>query len=153
MPLDTHLEIATVYDTARALTAAIEHERALVGRVFNLAGGASCRTTYREFLARMFKIYGLQIKFLHEVAFARRNFHCGYFKDSDELERILHFRKNSLEDYYRIVDRNTNKLVRFSARVFSRPIIYFLTRKSEPLQARKQHNQQLIERFFGRKEK
>lgn len=150
MPLETKLEIATVFDTARALVKAIDHTKTLNGHIYNLAGGKKCRTTYREFLIHMFKIYGLQYKYLKSVAFAKKNFHCGYFLDSDDLENILHFRRDTLQDYYRTIDRETNKLTRFFSKIFSRPIIYFLTKKSEPLQAVKKHNLKLIRRFFGR---
>lgn len=151
MPLDTKLEIATVGDTARALVKAVEHTKELRGKIYNLAGGEKCRTTYREFLIEMFRIYGLQYRYLRDVAFARRNFHCGYFLDSDKLEEVLHFRKDSLADYYRGVDRDTNKLTRFFSRMFSRPIIFFLTRRSEPLQAIEKKDKGLIRRFFGNK--
>lgn len=149
MPLNTRLEIATVRDTARALVKAIDHTKELNGRVFDLSGGEKCRTTYREFLIEMFRIYGLQYRYLRDVAFARRNFHCGYFLDGDVLENILHFRRDTLADYYRYVDKNTNKLTRFFSKIFSRPIIFFLTRKSEPLQAVKKRDKNLIRRFFG----
>lgn len=149
MPLDTKLEIATVYDTARALVRAIGHTKKLNGNIYDLAGGEKCRTTYREFLIEMFKIYGLQYRYIKEVAFARRNFHCGYFLDGDKLEDILHFRRDTLDDYYHIVDRSTNKLARLLAKIFSQPIIFFLTRKSDPLRAVKKNNKGLIRRFFG----
>ncbi len=151
MPLETKLEIASVQDTARALVHALDHPAKLKGHTYDLGGGESCRTTYCQFLIDMFKIYGLQIKYLRKVAFAKQNFHCGYFLDSDKLEEILHFRRDSLADYYRRVDHETSKLKRFFARIFSRPIIYFLTKKSEPLQAQLHHDRKLIARFFGRK--
>lgn len=150
MPLDTKLEIATVWDTARALVKSIDHTKELNKHIYNLGGGEKCRTTYREFLINMFKIYGLQYKYIKEVAFARKNFHCGYFLDSDKLENILHFRRDTLADYYRIIDKSTNKFVRFFSRLFSQPIIFFLTKKSEPLQAIKNKDKGLIRRFFGK---
>ncbi len=153
MPLDTKLEIATVYDTARALVAATRATKVLDGHIYNLGGGPSCRTTYREFLVKMFQIYGLQYRYLKSRAFALQNFHCGYYEDSDVLEQILHFQKDSLTDYYQKVRQGTNKFVRFLSRIFSRPIIYFLTKKSEPLQAKKKRDRKLIARFFGGEEK
>ncbi len=151
MPLNTKIEIATVYDTARALTNAVDHQKELNKKIFNLGGGVSCRTVYKDFLINMFKIYGLQIKYLKNVAFATQNFHCGYFLDSDKLEEILHFRKNSLEDYYNIVNNDTKGIIRFLAKIFSQPIIYFLNKKSEPLIALKKKDKNLITRFFGNK--
>lgn len=148
MPLETKLEIATVYDTARALVKAIEHTEELNHNIYNLSGGEKCRTTYREFLSNMFKIYGLQFKYLKNNAFAEHNFHCGYFLDSDDLENILHFREDTLEDYYKIVNEDTKGIVRFFSRMMSKPIIFFLNKKSDPLQAIKNKNKELIKRFF-----
>lgn len=148
MPLDTKLEIASTTDTATALVNAIDKQKKLKGKIFNLGGGPNCRTTYRDFLANMFKVYGLNINMLKDMAFAEKNFHCGYFLDSDKLEDIVHFQYDTLDSYYARVKSETNSFIRFLSRIFSRPIIYFLTRKSDPLKAKKKKNEGLIKRFF-----
>ncbi len=149
MPLDTKLEICSDIDTGRALANAVEHQKELNKKTFNLSGGQSCRTTYRKFLIEMFKIYGLNFDFLEAMAFAEKNFHCGYLEDGDELENILHFRKDSLNSYFKRVDKQTNKFSRFFSKLLSKPIIYFLQKKSEPLKAKKENNKSLIKRFFN----
>ncbi len=151
MPLDTKLEIATTIDTATAFVKSIEYEKELKHKIFNLGGGEKCRTTYREFLTNMFKIYGLNIKYLKDMAFAEKNFHCGYFLDGDKLNDILHFRHDTLETYYNRVDKETKRTTRFFSRMLSQPIIYFLLKKSEPLEAKKKNNKFLIHRFFNNK--
>ena len=151
MPLDTKLEIASTIDTGLAFANAVEHEKELSGQIFNLGGGELCRTTYRDFLIHMFKIYGLNFKYLKDVAFAEKNFHCGYFLDGDKLNDILHFRQDTLDTYYARVKSETKGIIRFFSKMFSRPIIYFLSKKSEPLQAKKKNNQTLLERFFKKK--
>lgn len=148
MPLSTKMEIATTWDTANALVKALEHQDKLIGKTFNLGGGEGCRTTYYDFLVHMFDLYGLNSKQLKTFAFAEKNFHCGYFTDSDKLENILHFRTTDLTQYYEHIKRETNPVVRIFTCLFSRPILYFLTQKSEPLQAKKKQNWNLIKRFF-----
>ena len=148
MPLDTKLEIASTIDTGTAFANAVEHLSELKGKIFNLSGGENCRTTYRDFIANMFKIYGLNIHYLKDVAFATHNFHCGYFKDSDKLNTILNFQYDTLESYYLRVKKETKGIIRFFSKIFSRPIVFFLTRKSEPLEAKKKNNKNLIKRFF-----
>ncbi|MEG1495720.1 MAG: NAD(P)-dependent oxidoreductase [Bacilli bacterium] len=148
MPLDTKLEIASTYDTALALVNALDKLPLLKGHIYNLGGGEKCRTTYREFLISMFKIYGLNIKYLKDIAFAEKNFHCGYFLDGDKLDDIVHFRRDTLETYYARVDKETRRITRFFSRILSRPIIYVLTNKSEPYVAKKKKQKNLIERFF-----
>ncbi len=152
MPLDTKLEIASTIDTGYAFVEALKHLETLNHHIYNLGGGEKCRTTYRDFLVSMFQIYGLNVHYVKEIAFAKKNFHCGYFKDSHVLNDILHFQRDTLDTYYQRVNQETKRATRFFARLFSRPIIYFLQRKSEPLTARK-HKNSLYERFFGKEEK
>lgn len=148
MPLDTKLEIASVTDTGMAFAKATLVIDALNGKIFNLGGGPNCRTTYRAFISSMLKIYGIKIKYLKEYAFAEKNFHCGYYKDGDELNDILDFQMDTLESYYKKVRKDTKNITRFFSKLFSQPIIYFLDKKSEPLNARKKHDINLIKRFF-----
>lgn len=148
MPLDTKLEIATVNDTGYAFAMATTKLEKLNGKIFNLGGGPNCRTTYREFIAHMFQIYGIKLNYLKEFAFAEKNFHCGYYQDGNELNQILNFQRDTLEHYYKKVREETNPITRFFSKLFSRPIVFFLNKKSEPLNAKKEHNKNLMHRFF-----
>lgn len=148
MPLNTKMEIASTIDTARAFVNAVYNEKKLNKKIFNLGGGENCRTTYREFLINMFKIYGINIKYLKELAFAEKNFHCGYYKDTKILNDILDFQRDTLDSYYKRVKSETKGLIRFLSKIFSRPIVYFLELKSEPMEAKKKNNKNLINRFF-----
>ena len=56
MPLSTPMEICMPEDTARAFTNGIEKRDQLKNKVFNLAGGPSCRTSYEEFLGINFRM-------------------------------------------------------------------------------------------------
>ncbi|MDP3177371.1 MAG: NAD(P)-dependent oxidoreductase, partial [Spirochaetaceae bacterium] len=100
MPLRTKIEVCHTEDTGRAFAAAAREDEAL-GRTFDIGGGESCRTTYREYLDSMLKLFGLGgIAFLPEEAFATEGFHCGWYADSDDAERVLRFRRKTLADYY-----------------------------------------------------
>lgn len=100
MPPETRLEVLHTEDAGRAFAAAAEVPEAL-GRTFNLGGGSLCRTSFRAFLDRIFRLYGLgDSSFLTGSLFAKGGFHCGWFLDSDEAEATLRFRSKSLEDYY-----------------------------------------------------
>ncbi|MEG0026066.1 MAG: NAD(P)-dependent oxidoreductase [Bacilli bacterium] len=148
MPLNTKIEIATTKDTAKAFVNAIEKTKELNHNTYNLGGGKQCRTTYQDFLTNMFKIYGLNIKFMKERAFAEKNFHCGYFLDSDKLNKILNFQTDTLKSYYDRIKKETKKPFHNISVILSRPIMYFLNKSSEPLQARKKSDKNLIYRFF-----
>ncbi len=148
MPLSTIMEICTPPDTARAFITAIRHRNELSGKIFNLGGGRSCYITYREFLNRSFQIYGLGKADFPEHAFADRNFHCGMYVDGDELEKILHFRNDTIDTYFDDQKRSVNPIVRF----LSSGLRFFIKKgllwQSEPLKAFRTNNESQMSRFF-----
>lgn len=146
MPLGTALEIVTCRDCGYAVVEAIE-EKELDGRIFNLGGGPKCRTSYRECLDNVLGRAGLGQAFLPGDAFADGNFHCGYYRDSDELESYLGFQREGLEDFYRQVGERVHRTARLAA-TMGRPLIrWWLLRSSEPWQARRRRDGALLERF------
>ncbi|TXT60963.1 MAG: hypothetical protein BAJALOKI3v1_850008 [Promethearchaeota archaeon] len=111
MPLDTSIEVCTAKDTALALVNAIECEE-IWGNIYHIAGGKKCRTSYKEYLIRMFQIFGIDFKNFPDEAFAKKDFHCG-FLDTEESQRLLHYQKHTLEDYYQNVEEEIGILYYF----------------------------------------
>ncbi len=110
VPPSTRLEVVHTEDAGRAFAKACDSPQA-AGRVFNVGGGPSCRTTYRAYLDRLMRYFGLgSSSFLPDELFAKGNFHCGWFTDSNETESILLFRSKTLEDYYSEVSWRTRAL-------------------------------------------
>ena len=153
MPLDTLMEIATIEDTARALVNTINQQHQLHGKVFNLSGGESCRTSYLDFLKRSFDIAGLGEFDFPDKTFAEKNFHCGYYVDGDELNEILSFQKDSLEDYFSKECAKISPIQKSLTHLFRKPIKSYLKSLSEPLHAYHSGDERLIEQFFGTVEK
>lgn len=149
MPLDTCLEFATTRDTGRALVQALDRTDQLIGRIFNLGGGECCRVIYRDFLERCFSQAGLGRLDFPRGAFAERNFHCGYFEDSADLEDILHFQRDSMESYLTWREQFMSPWQRWLASGFKTVIKQQLLKRSDPYRALKDRNGQLIRRFFG----
>lgn len=146
MPLDTHLEIITAADTARALVRALETD-GLEGRIFNLGGGPRCRGYYREYLDRHLSIMGLGTGFFPDGAFAEGNFHCGYYRDSTELDELLGFQQQGLDEWFEQVRQWTNPAIPVVARALRPLIRSYLLSQSEPLAARRMGDSGLLERF------
>ena len=152
MPLNTQLEICTPKDTARAFVQAIQNKNTLCGKTFNLGGGENCRISYKLFLEKSFLLFGLgKLNFPHHT-FAQRNFHCGILNDGDELENILHFRRDTLNTYF----KETKQSISFITRLLSTLLRFFIKRgllnQSEPLKAMKSNNIELINHFFFKHE-
>lgn len=152
MPLDTQLEICSPEDTARAFVFAIENRKLLEKKTFNLGGGISCVIKYENFLRISFQLFGLGKINFPQYSFAQKNFHCGYYVDGDLLENLLHFRRDTLVTYFSATKNSISPVVKFTGKLFRFFIKKHLIRKSEPLNAVKKFDKQLILHFFGSKE-
>ena len=148
MPLDTCFELATTRDVGYAFVQALEHTSDVQGRIFNLAGGPACRLTYRELVERSFQISGLGPLDFPPQAFADQNFHCGYFKDSDELENLLHFQRDTTDSYFKWIEQNTGLGQKALARVFRTSVKQRLLQQSDPYHAWQEKDPELMARFF-----
>lgn len=148
MPLEQVMEICTPRDTARAIVHTLDHIEEVDGRIFNLGGGAECTTTFGEFLAKNFEIFGLGALDFPSHAFAQKNFHCGYFIDGDELEQILHFREETLESYYQKLREKTPLLQRLATKAVSKLVKSYLLSKSEPYKAWLEQDREAMKLFF-----
>jgi nucleoside-diphosphate-sugar epimerase len=151
MPLNTALEWCHANDAGYALVKAIGHEP-LNQRIFNLGGGQECRVLAIDFLKTMFNIFGIDFRALPRHAFATRNFHSGYYVDSDVLNRELGHQRKSLKDYYSAAKDVVSPWKRaFVSKIPKLLIRNYFMRMSEPLKAIRTNNADLITRFYGSK--
>lgn len=148
-PLNTALEIATPRDTARAFVNGIEKQAALSKKIFNLGGGETCRISYKGFLERSFKIFGLGQMNFPKYSFADKNFHCGYYQDGGDLEEIVHFRQDTLEDYFKMEEEKVSFGRKIATQLFNKPIKWFLLQKSEPYEAYKHKDAKQMNHYFN----
>ena len=148
-PLSTALEIATPSDTARAFVNGIEKQEALSKKIFNLGGGETCRMSYKGFLERSFGIFGLGKLNFPDHSFADKNFHCGYYEDGDDLEEIVHFRQDTIEEYFKMEADKVTFGRKFAAQLFQKPIKWFLLQKSEPYEAYKKKDLAQMKHYFN----
>lgn len=130
MPLETCVEVIHTKDVATALVNAIKTDE-VWGKIFNLAGGKKCQITFRENLNDLLEIMGFGRNFFPDEAFAKGDFHCGYYDtmEMDANQKLLHFQNHTLNDFYAEV----KKWIGFKRYLIPlvRPIIrWFLLRKS-----------------------
>jgi nucleoside-diphosphate-sugar epimerase len=148
MPLESCMEIATPGDTGRAFVNALNHLPELNGNIYNLSGGENCRITYSDFLKRSFEIFGLGRLNFSENTFAGRNFHCGYYADGDILNDLLDFRRDTIDDYFKGIEKSVPPLRKFLTIPFRSLIKKNLQKRSEPFTAVKAGNEEDIKHFF-----
>lgn len=101
MPLNNHMEWVSARDSGRILLniASKSLPEAFWKKVYNIGGGASCRLTAFEFIIKAYGLLKVDIRKLESPAwYATRNFHGHWFLDSDRLNNILDFRRETVED-------------------------------------------------------
>ena len=127
--VDEKIEVATNRDVAYALVRAIDYDKELKGKIYNVGGGETCTTTYRNILINVLETYGLSFNYILSKLFLDKNFYGHVYKDSDKLEEILHFRNDSLASYYMRLKRTTKG--RSINRICAKPFIWILKRQEK----------------------
>ena len=114
--LNTHIEWTTAVDTAELINNIImedgaREDKQFWNKIYNVGGGEQSRQTGYEAFNDGFKIIGSDIETFFEPNWTlpERNFHCFWFSDSDRLNEILHFRKQSSSDFWEFY-KNKHKL-------------------------------------------
>lgn len=120
---DTKLEVLSSEDAGYAFVCAIDLFDKVKGKTFNVSGGEKFRTVFKDYLIKIFKMYGLTIRFLSTWMFGEKNYAGGYYGDGDKLEHILHFRSKNLDIYYSSLDKYKYKINRLLPRLFAIPFI------------------------------
>ena len=110
-PINSFMENITARDSGRLLINCLEvpEDSDFWGRYFNSSGGPSCRTTYLEFLDRIYRMLGIDYrKAMERNWFALKNFHMQFYSDTYRLNEYLHHWDGgqTMEDFYKDV-RNT----------------------------------------------
>ena len=104
-PLNVFIEWTTANDTARLVEKIVtegDSKEYFWNRVYNIGGGISCRQTGFETYDDGFKLIGGSAKKIFEPRWHnQRNFHCFWFSDSQVLEDLFHFRKDSCESFWK----------------------------------------------------
>ncbi len=109
-PIDSFMENNTNRDAGRALINCLDipDDSDFWRRVYNMAGGPSCRINFYDFINKSMDINGVgNIESVTERKwFALRNFHMQYFEDSLILNEYIHNWGDSMEDFFKIMAKN-----------------------------------------------
>ena len=116
-------------DAGYAFVAAIDHQKELAKKIYNVTGGEKFRILYKDYLKEVFKTYGLSFKFLSTYLLAEKNYNIGHYSDGNKLDDILHFRSKNIDVYYRSLEKYKHKVSRFLPRFFALPYLFFNKRK------------------------
>ncbi len=102
-PFNAVLEWVTVGDSGRLAANTCEDSvpDALWRNFFNIGGGAGMRKVSHEFAAATFQVLGFSDfrQVFQPSWFATRNFHGQWYTDSDALEALVPFRRETFTDF------------------------------------------------------
>ena len=107
-PFNGPIEWSTAEDSARLLAAIVREDTAgrldmnnFWRKIFNLGGGEQSRVTGFDTIQGGFSLFGGSAKKFYEPNFnVTRNFHGGFFIDGDELDKLFHYRRENIADYW-----------------------------------------------------
>ena len=131
VPLNSNVELISSYDAGYAFVSAIEHQKELKKRIFNLSGGEKCRVRFRDYLINVLSIYGLSIRYFLTFFLVDKNFYGAYYEDGEELDSIIHFRKDSVLGFYNNLEEDFGGIRRLIPRLLAKPVIMLLKKKKD----------------------
>ena len=131
VPLNIKIELTTSKDVALALVNSIDNSQVLY-KIFNVAGGTSCRTTYGEYLMNMLEIFGLGADSIPAEAFSKEGTFGGWIKPQGSQE-ALRYQQTSLDEFYQNL-RRKYRIIHYIVKIV-RPIAKrIIIRKSHYIQ-------------------
>ena len=121
------VEVSTNYDVAYAFVKSIEYKKELNKKIFNIGMGINGRVLFKDLMINILKNYGISMKYLLSRLFLEKNYRTPVLTDSDDLENIIHYRQDTLNNYYkRLYNRGRKRVIE---RFLAKPIIYFMNKK------------------------
>lgn len=101
-PINSYMENNTMRDAGRGLVNCLDVPDCsdFWRRVYNMAGGPSCRIIYLDLMKIVYELLGVDYRNVMERKwFALRNFHMQFFDDSGLLNEYIHNWGDSIDDY------------------------------------------------------
>ena len=112
------MDVVTKEDAALAFVIGLKYSKELNKKIFNIRTDS---IKYERLLNNVLYLYGTSIKYLATRIFLEHDFYSPMTKDGDNLDELIHFRNDSIMEYYSRLKRIGKK----------RKIARWLTRKKE----------------------
>ncbi len=113
------VDVVTKEDIAYAFVKGIQNLDKLNKKTFNVTSEEPI--LFNDLLINILKIRGLSFKYVLSRLFLEKNYYSPVCKDRDELEEIIHYRNDSLIEYYNRLKRKNSK--RKFAKFLAKPFI------------------------------
>ena len=113
------VDVVTKEDIAYAFVKGIQNLDKLNKKTFNVTSEETI--LFKDLLINILKIRGLSFKYVLSRLFLEKNYYSPVCKDRDELEEIIHYRNDSLIEYFNRLKRKNSK--RKFAKFLAKPFI------------------------------
>jgi len=121
------VEVSTNYDVAYAFVKALNYKKELNKKTFNVGMGESGRIKYDLILKKLLINYGISFKYILSRVFLDKNYVSPILLDSDDLENIIHYRNDTLYNYFnRLKRRGKNRKFQ---KLLAQPLIWLKNNK------------------------
>ena len=117
------VEVTTNKDAAYALVKAIDYKEELNKKTYNVGLCKEGRVYYKDILNNILKYYGISMKYILERLFLDKNYLSPVLTDSDDLDNIIHYRTDTLYNYYRRLQNKGKK--RIFQKAIGKIILFF----------------------------
>lgn len=97
--LNERIEYITKEDVANAFVKGISKCKELNKKTYNVTSGKTLE--YSSLIANILENYGLSFKFIIHRVYKKANFYNSICTDGDELNKIIKYRKDNINDYYK----------------------------------------------------
>lgn len=116
------VEVTTNKDAAYAFVKAIDYKEKLNKKIFNVGMGSEARVIYNDILKNILKYYGISMRYILSRIFLDKDYRSPILGDSDDLEDIIHYRNDSLYNYYRrLQNKSKNRRIQ---KLLAKPLIW-----------------------------
>ena len=116
------VEVTTSNDAAYAFVKSIDYLEEINKKTFNVGLGKQGRIVYNDILKNILKYQGINLKYLVSRIFLEKNYYSPVLTDSDDLEEIIHYRNDTLFNYYKRLHTKGKK--RKIRKLLAKPLIY-----------------------------
>ena len=121
------VEVTTDLDVASAFVKAIDYKKDVNKKVFNIGMGKDGRIRFNDILIKILEYQGVHLRYIMARLFLEKDFKSPILNDSDHLDSIIHYRIDTLNNYYKRLKRSGKR--RIVRKLLAKPIIFFKKKK------------------------
>ncbi len=108
---NTMIETITKEDAAYAFCKCIDNMSKVNNKILNIGGGEACRVNSKTLLNKILKYHGVSLNYINTRVFLTKSYRSPILKDSDNSNKLLNYRNDTLQSYYMRQKRRSKKRV------------------------------------------